>query len=406
MKIFDELEKRGLVKQTTNTEKIRHLLNEDKITFYIGFDPTADSLHVGHLLQLVTVKRLLQAGHRAALVIGGATALIGDPSGKSSMRKMLSRSDIRVNSGEIIGQMERILRKEWIDNVSVFNNLEWFDGVNFLEMLREVGPHFSVNVMLRADCFKSRMESGLSFLEFNYMVMQGFDFFHLHQNEKCALQIGGDDQWSNMLAGIDLIHKKTGEEAFALTLPLLLNSDGTKMGKTEKGAVWLSEEGPTSIFDFFQFWRNLPDTEVIKCFKMLTFFSLEEIESLPFSTVAEINSAKKKLAHAITEIVHGKVAADATLEVVEALFESRDSSAIEATQIDDGIQLLELLVTNGFAKSRTDARNLINGKGIAINDQIVETPNLVITHAQFGNELTIRKGKKSFGRFVIKEPNA
>jgi tyrosyl-tRNA synthetase len=238
------------------------------------------------------------------------------------------------------------------------------------------------------------------------MVMQGFDFFHLHQNEKCALQIGGDDQWSNMLAGIDLIHKKTGEEAFALTLPLLLNSDGTKMGKTEKGAVWLSEEGPTSIFDFFQFWRNLPDTEVIKCFKMLTFLSLEEIESLPFSTVVEINSAKKMLAHAITEIVHGKVAADATLEMVEALFESRDSSAIEATQIDDGIQLLDLLVTNGFAKSRTDARNLINGKGIAINDQIIETPNLVIARSQFGSELTIRKGKKNFGRFVIKEPNA
>lgn len=396
--LFEELESRGLVKQITNTEKVRALLNGEPITFYIGFDPTADSLHVGHLLQLIMAKRLSDAGHTAIMVLGGATALIGDPSGKSSMRKMLSRSEIRVNVGQIAKQIQQILG----ENSFIENNLDWISEVKWLSILRDIGSHFSVNNMLRAECFKSRLESGLSFLEFNYMLLQAFDFFTLFQTEDCELQIGGDDQWSNMLAGIDLIHKKEGQEAFAMTLPLLLNSDGTKMGKTEKGAVWLDKE-KTSVFDFWQFWRSLPDSEVKKCFKLLTFMSVQEIDELPFSTPQDINAAKKKLATLITTIVHGTIAAQATLELAETLFESRDLSAIESILIDDGIQLLDVLVTNGFARSRTDARNLINNKGIAINDQIVDNPVLKLMRTSFDNDIIIRKGKKHFGRFRIKE---
>lgn len=401
--LFEDLENRGLVKQITNTEKIRSLLNGEPISFYIGFDPTADSLHVGHLLQLVMAKRLVNAGHKAIMVIGGATALIGDPSGKSSMRKMLTHSDIRVNGEAISSQIINVLKIENENQIWIPNNLAWTDHISFLHMLRELGPYFSVNNMLRAECFKSRLESGLSFLEFNYMLLQAFDFFHLNQGEDpCCLQIGGDDQWSNMLAGIDLIHKKKGKEAFAMTLPLLLNSDGTKMGKTEKGAVWLDKE-KTSIFDFWQFWRSIPDTEVKKCFKLLTFIPVEDIDNMPFSNPAEINAAKKKLATAITEIVHGASAATSTLELAETLFESRDSSAIEASLIEDGIQLLDVMVSHGFAKSRTDARNLINNRGIAINDQIVDNPLITITRQTFGEAVLIRKGKKHFGRFVFKE---
>lgn len=401
MKLFEELEARGLVKQTTNTEEIRSMLNGKGISFYIGFDPTAESLHVGHLLQLVTARRLLEAGHHAIILLGGATAMIGDPSGKSEMRKMLSRSDIRVNSETIIDQIDKLLVHH--EQINICNNLEWFDGKHFLELLQEVGPHFSVNNMLRAECFKSRMEQGLSFLEFNYMIMQAFDFLHLHENSDCLLQLGGDDQWSNMLAGIDLIHKRTGSKAFAMTLPLLLNSDGTKMGKTEKGAVWLSEDGPTSVFDFFQFWRNLPDADVMRCFKLLTFLPLKEIEAMPFTTVVEINAAKKRLALEITSMVHGREAAQATLEVAEALFVGKDSSAIEALPIDDNTHVLDLIIQCKFAKSRTDARNLISNKGITINDQIVENPTMIITRSALGSDVTVKKGKKNFCRFTIKE---
>lgn len=399
--LFEDLEQRGLVKQTTNIEKIRSLLNGSSISFYIGFDPTADSLHVGHLLQLITAQRFINAGHKAIMVIGGATALIGDPSGKSSMRKMLSQSEIEDNENILFSQIDNILKVD-ASQIWIPNNLGWTNHISFLSMLREIGPHFSVNNMLRAECFKSRFEVGLSFLEFNYMLLQAFDFFFLHKEHNCMLQIGGDDQWSNMLAGIDLIHKKIGGEAFALTLPLLLNSDGTKMGKTEKGAVWLSAD-KFSVFDFWQFWRSIPDSEVKKCFKLLTFLSVEEIDSMPFSSIEEINNAKKNLATIITEIVHGKDQAIITLKQAEALFESRDTSTIEASLIEDGIQLLDLMVKNGFAKSRTDARNLINNRGVVINDQIVDNPLLTITRQQFGEEIRVRKGKKQFGRFLIKE---
>lgn len=400
MKVFEDLEARGLVKQTTNAEKIRSLLNDTKATFYIGFDPTADSLHVGHLLQLVLAKRLVDAGHKAIILIGEATASIGDPTGKTDMRKMLSQSEIKDNHNDFLEQIMKLLGR----TVSFVNNMQWFEKKGFLEILREVGPHFSVNNMLRADCFKSRMESGLSFLEFNYMIMQAFDFLHLNRIADCNLQIGGDDQWSNILAGIDLIHKKEKKEAFGLTLPLLVNSSGQKMGKTEKGAVWLNAE-KTSPFDFFQFWRNLPDTEVIKCLKMLTFLPVEEINKLPFTTPDEINFTKKMLAFELTKMVHGEGVANESLQKAEALFAANDPTLLEATVIDNNISVLDLLVKCGFAKSKSEGRNLINGRGISINDQVVTEQTLVITSDQFTNDVIIRKGKKNFSRLLIKETN-
>lgn len=402
MGLFEQLELRGLVKQTTNTEKIRSLLNDGEVTFYIGFDPTAESLHVGHLLQLVTAQRLIEAGHNCIILIGGATAMIGDPTGKSEMRKMLSFSDVRVNSSDIETQIHKILN--WPGAFTSINNMMWFSGLGFLEMLRMVGPHFSVNNMLRAECFKSRMEHGLSFMEFNYMIMQATDFLKLNEWENCTLQLGGDDQWSNILAGIDLVHKIRGKEVFGLTIPLLTNSTGQKMGKTEKGAVWL-DPNKTTVFDFFQFWRNLPDADVLKCFKMLTFLSMDEINSLEMDCVGNINAAKKRLALEITKIVHGKELAEEALKQAEALFEQQDTSTIEAVEIDDGIQLLDLLVQNGFAKSRTDGRHLISGNGISINDQVVSNPLLVVTRSEFGTDLTIRKGKKKFSRFTFRINN-
>jgi len=390
MKVFEDLEQRGLVKQTTNAEKLREILNSDTpVTFYIGFDPTADSLHVGHLLQVVTAKRLADAGHRPIMLVGGATALIGDPTGKSEMRKMLSHSEIRAN-GEAIGeQIQKIMGRE----VELVNNLTWFDDADFLSLLRTIGPFFSVNNMLRAECFKSRMEHGLSFLEFNYMIMQAQDFRILHLEEDCILQIGGDDQWSNILAGIDLIHKKHGHEVFGLTLPLLVNSDGTKMGKTERGAVWL-DANKTSPFEFFQFWRNIPDDQVDKCFLFFTDW---------ISGPVDINQRKKILAFEITKLVHGESIARQALEQAEALFEKRDTSSIEAVSIKEGTHILDLLMVCGFAKSRTDGRNLIGNRGISINQEVLTDPTIIISRNQFGNELIIRKGKKGFCRLLIED---
>lgn len=399
MKIFEELESRGLVKQTTNTEKLRHLLNEEQVTFYIGFDPTADSLHVGHLLQLKTAQRLIDAGHNCIILIGGATAMVGDPTGKSDMRKMLSFSDIRVHSSAIQTQIHKILN--WPGAFHPVNNMMWFQGLSFLDVLRNIGPHFSVNNMLRAECFKSRMEHGLSFMEFNYMIMQATDFLKLHEWEGCTLQIGGDDQWSNILAGIDLIRKVEGKEVFGMTIPLLTNSAGQKMGKTEKGAIWL-DLNKTSVFDFFQFWRNIPDEDVKKCFKLLSFTPVEKIEN---PGICDINLCKKQLAFELTVMVHGAEAARETLKQAEALFEDQDPSVMKAIEIIDGIQLLDILVQNGFAKSRTDARNLINNRGITINDQVIDNPLLNLSKKQLGEELVIKRGKKKFARFIIKDQN-
>lgn len=388
MNTFEELEARGLVKQTTNTEKMRSLLNNSQVTFYIGFDPTADSLHIGHLLQLVMARRLVDAGHKAIILIGEATASIGDPTGKTDMRKMLTHSELRHNHNDFFDQIRGLMG----NTVSFVNNMQWFEKKGFLEILREVGSHFSVNNMLRADCFKSRMENGLSFLEFNYMIMQAFDFLHLNKIADCNLQIGGDDQWANILAGINL------------TLPLLVNSAGQKMGKTEKGAVWLDPD-KTSPFDFFQFWRNLPDTDVIKCLKLLTFIPVSEIDALPFTNVDDINAAKKLLAFELTKMVHGMEIASDTLQKVEALFLSHDATLLPTTLIDNNINVLDVLIKCGFAKSRTDARNLINGRGIAINDETVTDTNLIVTTHQFTNDVIVKKGKKNFSRLLIKDTN-
>jgi tyrosyl-tRNA synthetase len=317
---------------------------------------------------------------------------------------MLSKDEIIANAQGIEDQVRKLMPK---DRVWFTQNSNWFRNINFLDFIQDIGSHFSVNTMLRAECFKSRLDQGLSFLEFSYMLMQGFDFFQLNELFRCTLQIGGDDQWSNMLAGIDLIHKKTGREAFALTLPLLTNTDGSKMGKTERGAIWLKEDGATSIVDFFQFWRNLPDTEVLNCFRLLTFLSLEEIAAIPFTEVSDINAAKKRLAFEMTKLVHGLVAAEVTLEVAEALFESQDVSVLEPLSIADNMHVLDMLKECGFAKSRTDARNLIGNRGITINEEVLTDPTLVISKAQFGFQLTVCKGKKHFRLLHInKEPNA
>lgn len=394
--IFEDLEQRGLIKQTTNAEKLRQLLNsETPVTFYIGFDPTADSLHVGHLLQIVTAKRLADAGHKPIMLIGGATALIGDPTGKSEMRKMLSHSDIRVNGEAIAGQIQKIMGKD----CEIVSNMQWFDDADFLTILRTIGPFFSVNNMLRADCFKSRMEHGLSFLEFNYMIMQAQDFRMLHLEEGCTLQIGGDDQWSNILAGIDLIHKKHATEVFGLTLPLLINSDGTKMGKTEKGAVWLDPD-KTSPFDFFQFWRNVPDDKVES---FINLFTWSDPVAHTEGVINDINWAKKFLAFEVTKLVHGHKSAMQALGQAEALFEKRDSSTLEAITVLDETHILEAVIKCGFAKSRTEARNLITNRGITINQEVITDPTIILSKTNFGNELIVRKGKKNFCRLLIED---
>ena len=396
--MFNELIERGLVKQATNPEEIANILNKGGATFFIGFDPTATSLHVGHLLQIVTARRLDNAGHFPFILIGGATAQVGDPSGKSEMRKMLDSSEVAANVAAIKKQMLDLFRVG--SDATIVNNNDWISGLNFLSFIRDIGAHCSVNNMLRADCFKSRMVNGLSVLEFNYMLLQAFDFLHLFKKHNCILQIGGDDQWSNILAGIDLIHKKLGKKAFGLTLPLLTTSTGQKMGKTEKGAVWLDKQ-KTSVFDFFQFWRNLPDSDVLKCFKLFTFLSLDEINSIPFSSVSEINEAKKRLAFEVTKFVHGNDEALDALNKAEALFESHNISSVEAVPIETGVRIVDLIIKGGFAKSKTEARNLLNGKGISLGDKVVTDQNLILTKEQFGSEVILRKGKKSFCRFVF-----
>ncbi len=400
MKVFEDLEMRGLIKQVTDADKVRQLLEgESPISFYIGFDPTANSLHVGHLLQLVTAKRLMDAGHKPLILIGTATARIGDPSGKSQMRPMMETSTIEENAWAIQKQIASILKIDLSKFDTFVDNLSWFEGENFLEFLREVGSHFSVNNMLRAECFKSRLETGLSFLEFNYMIMQAFDFLVLHNcKDHCQLQIGGDDQWSNILAGIDLIHKKEKKQAFGLTLPLLVNSDGTKMGKTEKGAVWLDPE-KTSPFEFFQFWRNIPDDKVRDCFNFFTFFP-------PFpekDIFLDINNAKKNLAFEVTKLVHGETSAQQALEQAAALFEKQDSSILEVIPVAEGSHILDVVIKCGFAKSRTEARNLIANRGITINDEVQTNPTITISRTTFGNELVVKKGKKNFCRLLIED---
>ena len=395
MKIYEELVARGLIAQVTNETEIREMINNGKATFYIGFDCTADSLTAGHFMALTLMKRLQMAGNKPIALIGGGTTMIGDPSGRTDMRKMLTREDINHNAECFKRQMERFI--DFSDGKALMvNNADWLLDLNYVEVLREVGACFSVNNMLRAECYKQRMEKGLSFFEFNYMIMQSYDFYHLFKNYNCNMQFGGDDQWANMLGGTELIRKKLGKDAHAMTITLLLNSEGKKMGKTEKGAVWLDPD-KTSPYEFFQYWRNVADADVIKCLKMLTFLPLEEILEMEKWEGAQLNKAKETLAFELTSLVHGEDEAKKALDGAKSLFggagntDNMPTASVETT--DGKISILDLLVNTKLAPSKREARNLISGKGIAVNDEIIADPNAQI---DLTNEVIVRKGKKVF----------
>lgn len=395
MTLYEELIARGLIAQVTDEKEISDMINNGKATFYIGFDPTADSLHVGHFMALCLMKRLQMAGNKPIALLGGGTGMIGDPSGKSDMRKMLTKEDIEHNIECFKKQMSRFI--DFSDGKAVMvNNADWLLGLNYVDVLREVGACFSVNKMLTYECYKQRMERGLTFLEFNYMIMQSYDFYMLYQKYGCTMQFGGDDQWANMLGGTELIRKKLGRDAHAMTITLLLNSEGKKMGKTEKGAVWLDPE-KTSPFDFFQYWRNVDDADVIKCLKMLTFLPVEQILEMEKWEGAQLNKAKEILAFELTKLVHGEEEAQKALEGAKALFsgagntDNMPSAAVEAP--DGKIGILDLLVNTKLAPSKREARNLISGKGIAVDDVVIDDPNAQI---DLKKEVIVRKGKKVF----------
>lgn len=405
--IFDVLMERGYIKQTTHEKEIRELLGKEKVTFYIGFDPTADSLHVGHFIAMMFMSHLQKAGHRPIALVGGGTAVVGDPSGRTDMRQMLTREDIDKNVEGIKAQLSRFIDFS-DDKALLVNNADWLLGLNYLEFMRDVGVHFSVNRMLAAECFKQRLEKGLSFLEFNYMLMQGYDFYVLNQKYDCKMQLGGDDQWSNMIAGMELVRKKTGKQVYAMTCTLLTNSEGQKMGKTANGAVWLSAD-KMPPYEFYQYWRNVDDADVNKCLRMLTFLPMDEINELSSLEGSEINKAKEKLAYEVTNLIHGKEEAEKAQEASRALFAGgEDSSSIpstelEASKFDTEVGLLGLLTELGLTKSNGEARRLVQQKGIAINDNVVTDPNIKIDKTFFkNNEMMIRKGKKVFLRVVIK----
>ena len=371
MGIYEELQARGLIAQVTDEPLIRDLINNGKATFYIGFDPTADSLHVGHFMALCLMKRLQEAGNKPIALIGGGTAMIGDPSGRNDMRSMMTKETINHNVECFKKQMSRFIDFS-DDKALLVNNADWLLDLNYVDLLREVGPHFSVNRMLTAECYKQRMEKGLSFLEFNYMIMQSFDFYTLYQKYGCNLQFGGDDQWSNMLGGTELIRRKLGKDASAMTITLLLNSEGKKMGKTQKGAVWLDPE-KTSPYEFFQYWRNVDDADVIKCLKMLTFLPLSEIEKMENWEGSQLNEAKEILAYELTALVHGKEEAEKAKESARSVFGAGDASNMPTATVDDDcfkdgeVDLITLLVAGGLCQTRSDARRNIEQGGVTVN---------------------------------------
>ena len=405
MGIYEELQERGLIAQVTDEKEIRELVNAGKAIFYIGFDPTADSLHVGHFMTLVLMKRLQLAGNKPIALLGGGTGMIGDPSGKTDMRKVLTVEDIDHNCECIKKQMERFI--EFGPDKALFvNNADWIRNLKYIEVLRELGPHFSVNKMLAAECYKQRMERGLSFLEFNYMVMQANDFYVLHKKYGCNMQFGGDDQWSNMLAGTELIRKKDAKDAYALTITLLTNSEGQKMGKTVSGAVWL-DPNKTSPFDFYQYWRNVDDADVMKCMKLLTFIPMEQIREMELWPDDQINYKKEILAHELTKMVHGKEEADKAQAAAKALFSGEGGeSNMPTTEFDsfpaEGDQLLNILVKCGLTTSRGEGRRLIEQGGLSVNGEKVTNPNIVITEAQLKEGIKIKKGKKVFHKAILK----
>ncbi len=407
MKIYDELVARGLIAQVTDEEEIRELINSGKATFYIGFDPTADSLHVGHFMALCLMKRLQMAGNKPVVLLGGGTGYIGDPSGRTDLRSMMTPETIQHNCDCFKKQMERFI--EFGDDKAIMvNNADWLLKLNYIELLRDVGAHFSVNNMLRAECYKQRMEKGLSFLELNYMIMQSYDFYYLYQNYGCNMQFGGNDQWSNMLGGTELIRRKLGKDAYAMTITLLMNSEGNKMGKTAKGAVWL-DPNKTTPFEFYQYWRNVGDADVLKCIRMLTFLPLEQIDAMDKWEGSQLNEAKEILAYELTKLIHGEEEAQKAKDASHALFSAgTDDSHMPTTEIeaehlvDDVIGILDLLTVCRLTASKSEARRLIQQGGIFINDAKVESIDCNITSKQLKNGVKIRKGKKTYHKVLIK----
>ena len=408
MTLYDELVARGLIAQVTDEAEIKDLINNGKATFYIGFDPTADSLHVGHFMALCLMKRLQMAGNKPIALIGGGTAMIGDPSGRTDMRKMLTKEDIAHNCDCFKKQMSRFI--DFSDGKALMvNNADWLMDLNYIDVLREVGAHFSVNRMLTAECYKQRMEKGLSFLEFNYMIMQSYDFYTLYQKYGCNMEFGGDDQWSNMLGGTELIRRKLGKDAYAMTINLLLNSEGKKMGKTQSGAVWL-DPNKASPFDFFQYWRNVSDADVLKCIRMLTFLPLEEIDAMESWEGAQLNQAKEILAFELTKLVHGEEEANKAKEASHALFAGGGDSAhmptLELTAADfaDGdLDILALLVKAELAPSRSDARRAVQQGGVSVADEKITDIQTTYNADSFGADgLMVKRGKKKFVKIIVK----
>ena len=407
MTIYDELVARGLIAQVTDEEEIKELINNGKATFYIGFDPTADSLHVGHFMALCLMKRLQMAGNKPIALIGGGTAMVGDPSGRSDMRQMMTVETIQHNCECFKKQMERFIDFS-DDKALMVNNADWLMDLNYVEVLRDIGPHFSVNNMLRAECYKQRMEKGLSFLEFNYMIMQSYDFYELFRRYGCNMQFGGDDQWSNMLGGTELIRRKLGKNACAMTITLLLNSEGKKMGKTQSGAVWLDPE-KTSPFDFYQYWRNVADADVLKCLRMLTFLPLEQIDEMDQWEGSQLNTAKEILAFELTKLVHGEEEAAKAQESSRALFSggnAADMPTAEVTEADlrDGkIDIMGVLVAGGLCQSRSDARRAVQQGGVSVNGEKVTDITTAYTPEDINKEdFVLRRGKKKYVKVLYK----
>ena len=408
MTLYDELVARGLIAQVTDEEEIKELINNGKATFYIGFDPTADSLHVGHFMALCLMKRLQMAGNKPIALIGGGTGMIGDPSGRSDMRQMMTPETIQHSCDCFKKQMSRFI--DFSDGKALMvNNADWLMDLNYIDVLREVGAHFSVNRMLTAECYKQRMEKGLSFLEFNYMIMQSYDFYTLFQKYGCNMEFGGDDQWSNMLGGTELIRRKLGKDAYAMTINLLLNSEGKKMGKTQSGAVWLDPE-KTSPFDFFQYWRNVSDSDVLKCIRMLTFLPLEEIDAMESWEGAQLNQAKEILAFELTKLVHGEEEATKAREASHALFAGGGDSAhmptveLSAADFADGdLDILALLVKTELAPSRSDARRAVEQGGVSVADAKVTDIKTTYSADSFGADgIVVKRGKKKFVKIIVK----
>ena len=406
MKLYDELVARGLIAQVTNEDEIREMIDNGKATFYIGFDPTADSLHVGHFMALCLMKRLQMAGNKPIALIGGGTAMIGDPSGRTDMRSMMTKETIDHNCACFKKQMERFI-EFGEGKAQMVNNADWLLDLNYVDVLREVGACFSVNNMLRAECYKQRMEKGLSFLEFNYMIMQSYDFYYLFQNYGCNMQFGGNDQWSNMLGGTELIRRKLSKDAHAMTITLLLNSEGKKMGKTAKGAVWL-DPNKTTPFEFYQYWRNVEDADVLKCIRMLTFLPLEQINEMDSWKDAKINEAKEILAYELTKLVHGEEEANKAQAAAKALFMGGGDDAnmptteITADKLVDGkIGFLNLMVACGLAPSNKQARQLVQQGGVFVNDEKMSDPTFAVTEEMLKEGVKIRKGKKVFHKAIL-----